>query len=331
MRIDRREFIVTLGPTTLAACGDKGTGSPPATAGSGGGGGAAAGGPPVTLDFRGLIAVVRPSTSSDPLNVLLVDGTGTIGQQHDPKLAIEKAKVASPASGTLPDMIVNGKNYMMFDLKGAELTFNSTTSGISLISNHRAAGHQKPDPGEEDDISWMPEMSKIPGVGTGKINPACLATDPRTAYVAARVRITGGQLRSRFDNIWKDRIFQFKNGPSTYVQALGMGQISVPCSQPATLKIAKFDGSSTVTITLTPGAQDAVVYNEPAALPATCNPTDDFNHLQHFAAFYKLVDPATPPTATPIPECTSANCPVCPSNKQIGHQSDFIYCPPAQF
>lgn len=326
MRIDRRGFIVTFGLTTLAACGNNGPGSSSQSQPSSGNGAAAV---PLTVDFEGLVAVVQPSSGSDPLNVLLVDGTGTIGEQHDPKLAIEKSTVAMPSAGTLPDMIIGIKTYMMFDMNGCELTFNSTNSRVTSVTTHRVPGHNMPSPGEEDDTSWMAEMSKIPGVGAGKINPACLAADPRPAYVAARVRSAGGEVKSKFEYVWKNRVFEFKNGSTSYAQALGMCEVTIPVSQPATLTLKKFDGSSSTTITLKPGAQSIMVYNQPHVLPTTCNPSDDFKHLQHFAAFYKLVDPSAPPTATPIPECTS-NCPVCPASKQI-HESDFIYCPPAQF
>jgi hypothetical protein len=128
---------------------------------------------------------------------------------------------------------------------------------------------------------------------------------------------------------WSTVGFQFKNGTATYTQALGLPRVSIPAAQPLTLTLTPYTTSKApITIQLTNGAHKFEVLNEPGN-QAGCPSASDINQLKHFAAYYKLVDPANPPAATPLPECT-INCPTC-STAGGTQESDYVHCPGGKF
>jgi len=202
------------------------------------------------------------------------------------------------------------------------------------VTGHRQAGHRAPGVGEEDDVSWIAEMEKIPGVGSGKINPACLNSNAATNHVAARFRFDLCEVASAFPPRFKDKVFQFGSGAGAYAQALAIPSIrAVASGAGLTLTFQNFSGSPTGgTISVKPGEigspTNFYIYNKPHDEIA-CSTNDDVRKLMHFGAFYQLLE--TTVNNGPIPTCVGDNCPVCPTTIGGIGSSEDIHCPSGAF
>ena len=323
MSINRREFIIVGGVGTIGAIGTIGCGNGNPT-------------PPVdpattpkaqthlTVKFSGLIGMVSQTSGTD---FVLVDGSATLNEPHVPRLLAPQGSVGT---GSLPPTGTHADGRVFWDLKNQRVTL---TSGADTGTT-KAPGRDPVDevekpksPNSHRDASWVAQMSKIPAAGTGKINPVCLANDPREAKVASRVRFNGGEIFSRFKPAHDQFVWQIgaDGPPKPFRQALSELSIlqKIPLDH-VNFKLEAFDGGTQPDIVLIPTTGvtlDIEVENLPSTAVPCTNPADG-NNLQHFKAYYQLLDP---PLATgPIPSC-STNCPNCPS------AGDFIFCPPAEY
>jgi len=346
MKCDRREFIVAVGAGALAACNSNCGNSGVNSAG-------------VEIGYRiRLTGLLGTSLSGTPqgLDVFLVDGQQTLSQPHVPFLVIPTGFVTGGAATKDDERAVNGVDSLFWKLDGYQINFEGAgagpansgllSAGVTSVLNHRHPGSAIPDPqtnpakptADEDDATWIANMTKVPGVPSvagapfaGAIHPSCRATDPRSAKVAARAHVSAGYLAARFEPKWRDKTFQFGAG-SGYTQALSLAEVRMPKAYTSlTISLLPFDPSLALapkTITVTRGSIDVVMdlKNAPADAPVTCT-NEALQNLHHFSAYYQLLDPASTTISGPMPQCVGTNCPLC----AITNETDIIYCPPANY
>lgn len=330
MRMNRREFIV-LGVAGMAVgCGKESSSAaapPPATASSSQP--AAAAQTKLDIKFVGLCGMAVTGTPSK-LDVLFVDGVQTLGAGHEhfPRLYAPTASIATgstPATGTDP----KDPSMSYWDLKDHRLRLTSgATTGVTRWTGHRNPANKKPSTAaEQEDISWVAGMANIAAAGSGKINPQCLADDPRPGKVAGSARFTSGYVKSRFKPPYHQVIFQITSpGVTTpYEQALGQLLLSdTLASGPVSFTLDPFGGGTSRQIVLNPtGANlDVTIKNLPDTV--SCTSTSDVQTLSHFAAFYQLL--ATASSSAPVPVCAP------PCQLTCDPQEDEpIYCPPTEY
>ena len=325
MSISRRDFIL------VTAAGAIGAGTPGCSKDEPPPGpGTPAGSQPdaravvqLSVLVSGLIGMVSNNGGTD---LLLVDGQATLNQAHEPRLLAPPNAIASGsvrASGSAPD----GRAF--WDLRNHRVTLMSgVTTGTTRVTGVRGPNEQVPaNSNSQRDVSWVAQMSMIPGAGAGRINPGCLAPDPRPAKIASRVRFNGGEVAARFKPPFHQVIWQIGQGgpPSPFRQALGELKLSQMISTDRVIfRLEPFVPGPGKEIVLAPGTgANLEVEIQNQSTDSSCYGDDaKANNLHHFAAFYQLL--AQPATATPIPVCQT-NCPGCPL------QSEPIYCPPADY
>lgn len=347
MRVNRRNFIAALGAGSVA-CRNGDATTPPrnastpppaALAGS-----ASAPATPafinrLTISFSGLVAVVGPNNGV--LHGLLVDGK-TINTEHNPRLVVPTSMIVS-YDGPPPKW--NPADYLhttyVWDVTGNQITIGATPSGrpsaltsLGTVTGRRSSDHEFPARGpEEEDVTWLADIAKVPGVN-GRLNSACTdAPDPRSAHTVARVRATRGQLGAVFPRRWRDKVFRFDGG-QPYQQALGLAQLTMPLDEDETMTITvtpfaiKKGNAKPIQIVVQPGGTESTIFvsNEPSG-ETPCADGTDIRRLHHFSAFYKLLlnQVGTPPP----PMCVSRSCPAC--GDRVPLESDWVYCPPAHF
>jgi hypothetical protein len=335
--ISRREFIVAGAGSALltAGCNSSGNGTAPAssnvvspTQGAG----------PIalTVTITGLCGLIRTGTPFG-LDVLLIDGEATLGQKHFPRLyaapnLVDTAMTTVPPQDfTDPD----GNKFNYWDLKGFQTTLSSSGgTAINPVTGVRPPGAKlPPTTSAEEDVSWMPEMTKLTPTGRARINPQCLYPDPRPAKVAGRVRFNAGKLMSRFNrgHIDFSKItFNFLPAPASavYEQALGEAQLT----DSITANRIVFDlhpfagggGSKQIVLKAASGGAGPVDVLLRNSFDHACASDQDVRTLSHFSAYYDLLlaadQPATP-AQRPIPNASGTNLPNC------FHEDEFVRCP----
>jgi hypothetical protein len=274
--------------------------------------------------FSGLIGMV-PNTGGTAF--LLVDGAATLNKEHHPRLL---APIGVISSGIRPTGNDPRDGRPFWDLKNHQVTLTSgANTGTSRADDIRGPDEvEKPKQNSTShrNVTWVVNMSRIPAAGTGQINPACLAPDPRTAKVASRVQFKDGQVAARFEPPFHGVVWQIGETPSNpFRQALAELTIDkITTSGPVVFRLEPFPSGPDQDIILAPST-GAKLELEIANLTESehCMSASEGNNLAHFAAFYQLlaVPPSSPP---PIPSCQDGNCPGCPSN-------EVVYCPPADY
>ena len=314
MQVNRREFIVLGVAGAVVGCHKE-----PRLAGT-----------QLGIDFVGLCgAVVNGSPSR--LDVLLVDGQQTLGAPHFPRLFAPAQSVApesTPPTGTDPDH----PNLAFWDLKDHRIRLTSgETSGVTRITGHRDPSHKMPSTTtEQDDVSWLAGMARIAAAGSGKINPPCLADDPRPGKVAASVRFNAGEMKARFRPPFHQVMFRVSSpgAPAPFEQALGELHLSqrLP-SDTVSFALEPFAGGATRQIVLkaTGGNMDVLIKNLPSHVK--CATDADVQTLTHFGAFYQLLAPPSQAAGGPVPVCAQPGCQL----RCVGHEDEPIYCPPTEF
>jgi hypothetical protein len=312
MQVNRREFIILGVAGAVAGC-YKGTET------------SVLAGPRLRIDFVGLCGVVV-NGSPAKMEVLLVDGVQTLGAEHEhfPRLFAPKQRVAdesTPPTGTQG-------NLAFWDLKDHRVRLVSEATGVTRVTGHRDPAHKKPQTTEEqDDVSWVAGMARIAAAGSGQINPACLADDPRPGKVAASARFNSGEMTSRFRPPFHEVAFRVAAGGESnpFEQALGELHLSQPLSDTVTFALEPFAGGAVRQIILRPQGNnlDVQIKNLPAQVK--CTTDEEVRTLSHFAAFYQLL--ATPSSSSPVPVCADTPCQL----RCVGHEDEPIYCPPTEF
>lgn len=319
MHVSRREFML-VGAAGAIAAGTPGCSRDQPAAGTPGGSEPVA---RATTRLSVLVSGLVGIVSNGPTDLLLVDGDMTLQSPHVPRLFAPSAAVA--ADSTPPSGTDGARSF--WDLRHYRVTLTSgATTGTTRVTGYRGPNEQTPaNPNSQRDVSWLAQMSKIPGAGAGRINPQCLADDPAPAKVASRVRFTGGELAARFTPPFHQVVWQIgSTGANPFTQALGEVTLSqtIPADR-VVFRLEPFSPGPSKDIVLAPSTGvnlEVEVANRPGSV--TCNSASEANNLAHFAAFYQLL--ADPATATPIPSCYS-NCPGCPAAGEV------VYCPPADF
>src|SRR5262245_17654059 len=314
--VSRRDFIIASGAGVIGAgaigCGGGSSQSQKAVAAV----------TRLTVLVRGLVGTVSKDGAT---YLLLVDGDATLKQPHRPRLY---AAAGTPSSGISPDGTDDGRLFR--DLKNHRVTLTSgVTTGTTKVTNLRRPGEEeKPnaDGQSHRDVTWVAQMAKIPGAGTGTINPHCLDDDPSPFNVSSRVRFNGGEFAARFRNPFHGVVWQFAGSGTSQAFRQALGELTysqVIQASNVVFKLEPFQAGPPREIILaaTTGANLEVEIGNRPTMEA-CNNPSDANNLAHFAAFYQLLSPAA--TATPIPACQS-NCPGCPAGGEI------VYCPPADY
>ena len=325
MSMNRREFIIVGGAGTIGALGTIGCrngGSAPASQG------VTTPETHLTVLFDGLIAMVTSNSGTD---FVMVDGDATGMGTHAPRLVAPQGSVGAgslPPAGSTPD----GKVF--WDLKNHRLTLSGPTGGTTRAGGRQSDEVEKPNPNTPNshkDVSWVAQMAKIPAAGSGKINPVCLADDPRPAKVASRVRFNGGDISSKFSPKFLKTVWQIgpAGTPPPFKQALSELSIfsRIPPG-PVSFRLDPFDSGlprpADIKLVPTNGVNLEIEIANLPSPPVGCTSSQETANLAHFAAYYQLL--ATPSTSSPIPSCTGLpNCPICPASGEI------IYCPPAEF
>lgn len=319
MHISRREFIVVTatGAGSLAC-----TSSPGGSAGGSQPGALAS--TKLSVVVSGLVGLVK---AKEAAHLLLLDGQQTQMGLHLARLSLDAGSVAPgsvPPSGT-----ENGKSF--WNLANHQLTLMSgDTSGPQPGKGRGPSETEKPaNPASHKDVTWLARMSKIPGVGSGSVNPLCLAADPRSAKVASRVRFNGGAVDARFKPPFHQVVFEFGDAGSPNLFKQAIAELSLAQTIPSDrviFRLQSFDNpGSAQDIVLLPesgGKLEVVVANLPSP-PLMCTNPADGNVLTHFAAFYQLL--AQQPPTPHVPTCRGANCPGCPAGGEV------VYCPPADY
>jgi hypothetical protein len=313
MQVNRREFIILGVAGAVAGC-NKGTET------------SRLAGPRLGIGFVGLCGVVV-NGSPATMEVLLVDGVQTLGEGHEhvPRLYAPKQRVAqesTPPAG-------NEGSLAFWELKDHRVRLvSSDTTGVIRVTGHRDPAHKKPtSETEQDDVSWVAGMARIAAAGSGKINPACLADDPRPGKVAASARFNAGEMTSRFRPPFHEVAFRVAaDGESNpFEQALGELHLSHQLSDTVTFALEPFAGGTVRQIILRPQGNnlDVQIKNLPAQVK--CTTDEEVRTLSHFAAFYQLL--ATPSSSSPVPVCADTPCQL----RCVGHEDEPIYCPPTEF
>jgi hypothetical protein len=319
MNVSRREFILVgaagaIGAGTAGCSKDQPAGTPEGSQP------AARATTRLSVLISGLVGVV----SNGPTDLLLIDGDMTLQSPHAPRLFAPTTAVA--ADSTSPSGTTGTRSF--WDLKYHRVTLISgATTGTTRVTGVRGPNEQTPaNPNSERDVSWLAQMSKIPGAGAGRINPQCLADDPRAARVASRVRFTGGEVAARFKPPFHQVVWQIGQSGASNPFKQALGELTLSQTIPAdrvVFRLEPFDPGPSKDIVLAPST-GVNLEVEVANLPGhvDCSSASEANNLAHFAAFYELL--AEPASAKPIPSCQS-NCPSCPAAGEI------VYCPPADY
>jgi hypothetical protein len=313
MRISRREFIVA-GAAGAIVGGTVGCsrcrGTRPNTR--------------LSVLVSGLVGMVTTEGHTD---LLLVDGDMTMSGAHAPRLY---APTASTASGSIPASGAVG-DRSFWDLKNHHVTLASgATSGTTRITGlRRPEETEKPtDSSSHKDVTWVAQMARIPAAGSGRINPQCLANDPRQAKVASRVRFTGGEVAAKFKPPFHQVVWQFGPAGSENLFKQALAEVTLSEEIPTdriVFRLEPFEEGAAREIVLSPstGVNLEIELANLPTTPVVCNTSADARNLTHFAAFYQLL--ASAPSSTPVPSCEGANCPGCP------HEGEVVYCPPTEY
>jgi len=261
----------------------------------------------------------------------MIDGDATLGQTHYPQLRVF-ANLVDTTATTAPatdESDANGNAFKVFDVKGHQVTLTSNgSSTVTRKTGLRPGNDKLPTPATKLDVTWMPEMQKLTPTGHAKVNAQCLAADPTSAKVAARVRIQGGELTSRFPSAGNDFstiTFNFTPQPATrYEQALGEGQLADQITgDRVVFSLEPFSGGSSKLIVLKADGANNLTVGLRNAANHQCSSLSEVRNLTHFAAYYELLDGADKPAtaARAIPVASGTTLPTCKS------EDEFIHCP----
>lgn len=280
--------------------------------------------------------------------VLIANGYSTLEEpRHRPRLFILESQLADqtrnwqrepkkPGIGLTParsrawkdNLKIPDAAYkpLSIDLRDYHVSFAGGAPGpVTLSRGDIKPGCPPVGPGWAS-IHWLANLHKI--CGHGAINPACLTMNPPRA-VSSRVSFTGGTLScvepSNTDyaqKVWK---FARKDG-TRVVQAVADAVEHVAVAQKFTLILTPFAGvagvaAKPIEIELAPGVAKEV------SVVIQNMPSDEIEtpiHIEHFKAYYDLLD--TRPAETPTPHlelmtCTDMRTNVPPTD------SDPNYCP----
>ena len=319
MSVNRRQFIV-LAAAGVVGCRNGITGQPAGTT-------------KLTIDFSGLCGVVL-SGSPKIMDVLLVDGMQTLepAKRHIPRLVTDPKNVASESTPYTACQI-DSEDMACWDLTDHRVTLMSAQgSGVQPVTGHRNPNHKKPETEDErPDVSWLATMSQIAAAGPGRINPQCLAPDPRQGKIAGAARFNSGEMRARFrkpkfaQTSWR---VTSPNVSTPYEQALGELELYQEWpSETVTFSLEPFTGGQARQVVLRAQGNKLLVriLNEPEQL--MCASDADARNLKHFAAFYQLLAPPNQAQDGPTPVCPEPECQL----RCVGDQGEPIYCPPASF
>jgi hypothetical protein len=324
MPINRREFIIVGGVGTIGGltigCADQSQPPSPDT-----------GGAPqtrLTVAFKGLVAMVTPNTGTD---FVMPDGDKILGAPHVPRLV---APSGSEHSSSLPHSGTTKDGDLFWDLRNYRVTLTSgeTTGTTRAGGRDHATEVDKPNStNSHRDVSWVAPMSKIPAAGTGKINPVCLADDPRPAYVSSRVRFNAGEIASRFRPQLDQVVWWFgpDGPPDPFKQALSELTIyQVIKGGQVNFQLEPFGSSlpkpKDIVLVPTTGVNLEIQITNAPPVDTGCKNSIETGTLDHFKVYYQLLE--TPTSTGPIPRCVGKpNCPQCLALTEV------IYCPPAEF
>ena len=246
------------------------------------------------------------------------------------------------SDGPTNDPLDNPNDKTVFwDLTGCNVTVSAsrTTKLASARTLAKRLSQEKTaNVFTRGDVSWIPDLSRVTPTGKAKINPACLASDPRPAKVAARITVRGGELSAIFRNTIVDYgevLYRFEPQPvkGAYEQALGAARLARQIAGPSvTFTAQKFDGSGAPRKVVlrapayssmsSSGPLEVGLTNEPDA--AACTNPASVAQLDHFRAYYDLLDARDRPVDKfPIPHLTGNVKPPC--GPQL---SEVVWCPP---
>jgi hypothetical protein len=323
MELNRRQFIVT---SALVAAGGLGCRKRRH----------------LTLEFRGLCAIVFSDTPP-AMDVLLVDGekTSNPGIPHLARL-LAAPDIWVSGESLEPTGKDEGSEKQFWDLKNHRVTL--AVEGLPPLT--KVTGQRDPKtnaPGDDvqsqADISWLASMSKIPGGGEGRINPQCLAPDPRPAKIASGLRFTSGEASAHFkEPKYGNVIWRISSpGAPPLEQALAELRLIVAIpSEKVIFNLEPFNGDPPKRIVLKPKSDVIAVgiSNAPDPKHVECKEPKHARELTHFSAFYQLLAPplATGPVPICVEPCTLTCPPPPPPNQREGSgQAEIVFCPPAVY
>jgi len=294
--------------------------------------------------FSGLIAFV-PSADRKELTVLLLEthghalSDGAPLAHHKPVLLAraqsckgdcnaQDAEIAeyfyadlsdSQAASALDEALQGGGAWV---LDNSDLSVGGTASGN--LSLRRSAGQNKLVPGsssERQDFTWVADLRKIvPGLG--ELNPALFAARPPKAIVAARLRLTSGEV-STYSLIRVGAELQpihFRSAASKsdapYEQAVANWVVAeIPAAGDSIQLLARNfdDPQKQRSMTLTPIKEkerrvvEIAVLNVPPFRVPTPGARPAPQPGRHFEVFYDLAKNPPPANQRPIPHVGAAS------------------------
>jgi hypothetical protein len=209
-----------------------------------------------------------------------------------------------------------------------------------VTGQHKTTNAPGDDVQSQADTFWLASMSKIPGAGEGRINPQCLAADPRPAKIACGLRFTSGEASAYFreGGKYQNVIWRISSpGAPPLEQALAELRLMVAIqSEKVIFNLVPFNGDPIKQIVLKPKS-DAIavgISNAPDPKHVECKEPKDVRELTHFSAFYQLLAPplATGPVPICVEPCTLA-CPPPPPPKPLkgSGQAEVVFCPAAMY
>jgi hypothetical protein len=311
--------------------------------------------------FSGLIAFV-PSADRKELTVLLLEtprhamSDGVSLPEHKPVLLAraqeckgdcnaQNAELAeyfyadlsdSQAATALDEALQGGGAWV---LDNSDLAVGGTVAG--KLSLHRSAGQKKLVPGspaERQDFTWVADLRKI-APSLGQLNPSLFAARPPKAIVAARLRLTSGDI-STYSLIRVGKELQpihFRSAASKsdvpYEQAVANWVTAeIRASGDSVQLMARnFDDPKKArSMTLTPikGQKERVVEIAILNLPPFKVPTPGARPApqpgRHFEVFYDLAKNPPPASQRPIPHVGAASAQL---DWQAVHPSDALFSP----
>jgi len=344
MKVDRRKFLAcAVGSTAFSSCRYM----------------VDVGRPALFVRITGLCGLVTKDARSGGMDVLMLDALKTgVGKPHQARLMTLPNNVIS--STDTPKLEKLGdRMFSSWDLTGYDVSIAADNSGrFSSVKMARERNFNETLPKEDmfGDVSWIPRMERLTKNKSARVASTYFEANPGDK-IAARVLFTHGELSSIFPVTPIDFpaiAFKFDPVPEAgaYQQALGDAQVfQLLPTGIATFTLTPFPLSSTGTNSKSAGAQsdskgagtqktiklragatgagalEVILSN--LLIDGKCSTTTDLQVLDHYKAYYELLDKSVPvQNPPPIPKYVKE---ISKPLDCAGHEDEFIRCGPMMF
>jgi len=305
--------------------------------------------PDLRIEMDGLITFVRPKTSTGPWRALLMDTTKLQHahvDRHWPILRIRRAVIdqtvtKQPTPLPKPAPQPSGGEWQ-WDLTDTEVYVirgsSEVSGGLSTeMTTRRRNGNGSyvskctTDTAEHSDVSWLADLKACCGGGTIKSDH--VSGSLAGGMIASRVILGGGKLTCAHSAIGANKNYVFRVNANYEQNFADVVRCDIQASgQPFVLRLKRGTTTTDIAFKTTQPTVVAHIANYVADGHVGGDPKAP---IEHFAAYYELLDPA--PTYDPIPrfvsDCTGAHPPAGgPAPGGAAHRPNPgdppAYCPP---